>query len=26
MGNKLTGGDSGAPLEGLRKIYYNPKE
>jgi hypothetical protein len=26
MGNKLTGGDSGVPLEGLRKIYYNPKE
>jgi hypothetical protein len=26
MDNKLTGGDSGAPLEGLRKIYYNPKE
>ena len=21
-----TGGDNGAPLEGLRKIYYNPKE
>jgi hypothetical protein len=20
-----TGGDMGAPLEGLRKIYYNPK-
>ena len=26
MGNKLTGGDSGVALEGLRKIYYNPKE
>lgn len=26
MDNKLTGGDNGAPLEGLRKIYYNPKE
>jgi hypothetical protein len=26
MDNKLTGGDSGVNLEGLRKIYYNPKE
>ena len=26
MDNKLTGGDSGKNLEGLRKIYYNPKE
>lgn len=26
MDNKLTGGDKGTNLEGLRKIYYNPLE